>query len=360
MTKNKKIKAFLLRLLTNKKTVLFDIKKSKNILILKYDRIGDMVVTTPLFRELKSSYPNIKISVLASKENKDVIKHNPYIHKVYINYKNNILNDLPILLSLRRQAFDVCIELEHSVVPHAIFRLKIIKPKKIISIHKDGRYGVKGSELMLYDFFTKKDNQNHFGKIWLDTLFFFGIQPVSAKYDFFISKIEKDRAIKFSSKLGSAIKIGINLEGSFKEKRIQKKQLKQICIGLHAMNKSIKIVILSSPKKATKVKEIINELELNFVFASYLTNTINDLAALVEQLDIVITPDTSIVHIAGAFDKPVISIHENNQISFRLWAPISSLRHTVFAKSDYGIFGYSVDEIIDSASEMLTKMESDL
>ena len=27
------------------------------------------------------------------------------------------------------------------------------------------------------------------------------------------------------------------------------------------MNKSIKIVILSSPKKATKVKEIINELE---------------------------------------------------------------------------------------------------
>ena len=175
----------------------------------------------------------------------------------------------------------------------------------------------------------------------------------------FISKIEKDRAIKFSSKLGSAIKIGINLEGSFKEKRIQKKQLKQICIGLHAMNKSIKIVILSSPKKATKVKEIINELELNFVFASYLTNTINDLAALVEQLDIVITPDTSIVHIAGAFDKPVISIHENNQISFRLWAPISSLRHTVFAKSDYGIFGYSVDEIIDSAKDMLTKMELD-
>ena len=40
-----------------------------------------MVVSTPIFRELKISYPNISISVLASKANKDVIKNNPYIDK---------------------------------------------------------------------------------------------------------------------------------------------------------------------------------------------------------------------------------------------------------------------------------------
>ena len=147
MKKNKKIKAFLLKLLTNKRKILFDIKKSKNVLVLKYDRIGDMVVTTPIFRELKKAYPSISISVLASKENKDVIKNNPYIDKIYTNYKNSIFNDLPTLLKLRKKSFDVCIELEHSVIHHAIFRLKIINPKKIITIHKDGRYGVKGSEL---------------------------------------------------------------------------------------------------------------------------------------------------------------------------------------------------------------------
>ena len=156
MKKNKKIKAYLLRLLTNKKNSSFDIKKSKKVLILKYDRIGDMIVTTPIFRELKNAYPNCSISVLASEENKDVIKYNPYIDNIYVNYKNSLLRDLPKLLKLRRKKFDVCIELEHSVIPHAIFRLKIIKPKKIISIYKDGRYGVKGSELKLYDYLTKK------------------------------------------------------------------------------------------------------------------------------------------------------------------------------------------------------------
>ena len=109
--KNKKFKAFLLRFLTNKKKVNFDIKKSKSVLILKYDRIGDMVVTTPIFRELKEAFPDISISVLASESNKDVVKYNPYIDHIYTNYKNSIFGDLPSLLKLRKKSFDVCIEL---------------------------------------------------------------------------------------------------------------------------------------------------------------------------------------------------------------------------------------------------------
>ena len=73
-----KIKAYLLKMITNKKNILFDIRQSKSVLILKYDRIGDMIVSTPIFRKLKTEYPDISISVLASKENRDVIKHNPF------------------------------------------------------------------------------------------------------------------------------------------------------------------------------------------------------------------------------------------------------------------------------------------
>jgi len=358
MKKNKKIKAFLLKLLTNKRKILFDIKKSKNVLVLKYDRIGDMVVTTPIFRELKKAYPSISISVLASKENKDVIKNNPYIDKIYTNYKNSIFNDLPTLLKLRKKSFDVCIELEHSVIPHAIFRLKIINPKKIITIHKDGRYGVKGSELELYDYFTEKDKKSHFGKIWLDTLIFFGITPSSNKYDFFLSNIERDKAESFVLSMGNKIKIGINIEGSFPEKSIQKKELDQICRGLYSHCSNIKIVILASSNQIIKKQKMISELGLDYVIPSYTTETIIDAAAIVEQLDLIITPDTSIVHIASSFDKPVVSIHENNKDSFRLWSPSSTLSKTVFAKSNYGLFDYNVDEIIKYSLSFIRKFEN--
>jgi len=358
MKSNKKIKAYLLRLLTNKKNFPFDIKKSDKVLILKYDRIGDMIVTTPIFRELKNAYPNVSISVLASTENKDVIRYNPYIDNIYTNYKNSILYDLPTLLKLRKKQFDVCIELEHSVIPHAIFRLKIINPKKIISIHKDGRYGVKGSELLLYDYFTEKDTKNHFGKIWLDTLIFFGIRPSSCKYDIFLSDIERNRAKSFVFSLGNKIKIGINIEGSFPEKRIQKNELKQICSGLFNNYTNIKIVILTSPNRVSKTNKIISELDFDFVVPSYTTKTIIDVAALIEQLDLIISPDTSIVHVASAFDKPIVSIHENNKHSFRLWSPSSTLSKTVFATSNYGLFDYSVDKVIQYSLDFIKKLDN--
>ena len=354
------LKAYLLKLLTKKNVFLFDIKDSKSVLILKYDRIGDMIVSTPIFRELKIAYPNISISVLASKENRDVIKYNPYVDKIYTNYKNQIFNDLPTLLKLRKKNFDVCIELDHSVIPHAIFRLKILNPKKTISIHKDGRYGVKGVDLKIYDYFTKKDTKSHFSKIWLETLFFFGIIPSSYSYDLFLGNIEKEKAKIFAISLGKKIKIGINMEGSFPEKSIQKEELEKICVGLHNNFNNIKIVILTSPNKLLEKKKLISELGLDFVIPSYNTKTIIDAAALIEQLDLIITPDTSIVHIASSFDKPLVSIHENNKDSFRLWAPTSTLSKTVFASSSYGLFDYSVDDVIKSATDFLKIIEIDL
>jgi len=355
---NNKIKAFLLKFLTHKKAISFDIKKSNSVLILKYDRIGDMIVTTPLIRELKIAYPNISISVLASKENKDVIKNNPYVDNIFINYKNNIFNDLPILLKLRNKKFDVCIELEHSVIPHAILRLKIINSKKIISIHKDGRYGVNGSELKLYDFFTNRDKENHFGKMWLDTLMFFDINPRSNAYDFFIGDIERNRATLFVKSFDKKIKIGINLEGSGRkvETFIYKNELKKICVGLHNNLKNIIIVIISRPEFLIEKKQLISDLGLDFVIPSYGTESIIDAAALIEQLDLIISPDTSIVHIASAFDKPIVSIHENDKDSFRLWAPTSSKSKTIFASKDSG---YSVDELVKSSIEFLKKIETD-
>ena len=87
----KRIKAYLLRFFTSKKKARnFDIRNVKKVLFFRYDRIGDMVITTPVFRELKQAYPDIEITVLASKVNQEVLANNPYVDKIYINHKNNL------------------------------------------------------------------------------------------------------------------------------------------------------------------------------------------------------------------------------------------------------------------------------
>ena len=356
MLSSRQIKAYFIRFLTRKKTTIFEIKNTRNILFLRYDRIGDMVITTPVFRELKLAYPEINISVLASKLNRGVLVNNPYVDKIYTNHKNNLLGNLPTLLKLRRMKFDVCVEFDHSVIPHAIIRLRIIKPKKIISVFKKGRYGLQGKELELYDYYTEKPKNSHFRDIWLNTLNPFNVKPESKKYDLFCTDQQKKKAIDFLLQFQNKIIIGINLEGAVKGKRITPDKLKVICRGLYQANKDVQIVLLSSPKTYEDIIRLSKNMGLPYVFSSYKTESIIEVAALIQNLQLIITPDTSIVHIASAFNVPIVSIHENNNDSYRLFAPKSQYSKTVFSQSVKGIDGYSINELIRYSDELISRV----
>ena len=354
------IKAFLLKALTQKKETDFDVKNSKKVLFFRYDRIGDMIISTPVFRELKQHFPDIEITVLASKDNQHVILDNPYVDKIVINSKNNFLGNLPSLFKLRKSAFDLCVEFDHSVVPHAIIRLKIINPKKIISVKKDGRYGVKGSELSLYDIYTKKPKNEHFRNILLLTLEPLGIRPKSNNYDLFITDKQKEKAQNFLKRYSSKTLVGINLEGAVKGKRIKKNELYQICKGLFQIDNNVQIFIFATPINFKIVNEKITKLKLNYVVSSYKTDTIIDAAAIINELELIITPDTSISHVASALNRPVVTIHENNNYSYELFAPKSDFAKTVFSKSKNSLKGFSVNLLLESCIELLSKNKNNL
>jgi len=349
----REIKGKILKLIGSKNVVNFDIQNAKKILFFRYDRIGDMVITTPVFRELKLAYPDVKITVLASKVNEEVLINNPYVDQIVTNHKNNFFSDLPSLLKLRQQKFDVCVEFDHSVVPHAIIRLKIINPKKVVSIKKDGRYGVNGNELSLYDIYIEKPKHEHSRDIWLGVLRPFNVNPKSNEYDLFVNDQCKIQAQNFVNQYTSKFLVGINLEAAITRKKIRFSELYQICEELHKKDKNIQIIILSAPSSFQEISQKVKKMRLNYVEMSYKTNQILAVAAIISQLDLIITPDTSIVHIASAFNKPIVTIHENNQNSYQLFAPTSSLNRTVFSKSKDGLNGVSLELLVYYCIELI-------
>jgi len=343
----------MLKLIGSKKPVDFDIKNAKNVLFFRYDRIGDMVITTPVFRELKLAYPHLKITVLASIINKDVLLNNPHIENVVTTYKNNIISNLPLLLKLRKKNFDVCIEFDHSVVPHAIIRLKIIKPKKVISIKKDGRYGVNGNELSLYDIYTEKPKKGHFRDIWLGVLKPFNVNPKSNEYELFVTKKLENKAKVFLKQYSTKFLVGINLEGAIRGKKIRFSELYKISQGLYKQVNNVQIIILTAPKKFQSVSKKVKQMGLDYVEISYKTDNIPEVASIINQLDLIITPDTSIVHIASAFNKPIVTIHENNQDSYKLFSPTSKLHRTVFSKSKDDLNDFSVELLLSYCFKLI-------
>ncbi|OGU62152.1 MAG: ADP-heptose--LPS heptosyltransferase [Ignavibacteria bacterium RBG_13_36_8] len=65
-------------------------KKQKRILIVRPDRVGDVVLSTPLPREIKKQYPGSFIAVLVRQYTKDIYLNNPYVDEILL------LNDIPV------------------------------------------------------------------------------------------------------------------------------------------------------------------------------------------------------------------------------------------------------------------------
>jgi hypothetical protein len=53
--------------------VPLDLGKIRRVLIFRFDRIGDMIVTTPVFGALKRRNPALRISVIASSLNEELV-----------------------------------------------------------------------------------------------------------------------------------------------------------------------------------------------------------------------------------------------------------------------------------------------
>ncbi|MFQ5561900.1 MAG: glycosyltransferase family 9 protein [Nitrospinota bacterium] len=55
----------------------------KRVLILNLTRMGDLLMTTPLIKNLKTKHPGSQITVLSNKKFSEVCKYNPFIDHLY-------------------------------------------------------------------------------------------------------------------------------------------------------------------------------------------------------------------------------------------------------------------------------------
>lgn len=140
---HKKIKTTLLKILTNVKRGSFDKDQIRRIIILRYDRIGDMIVSLLLCKALKSGMPHAKITMVASKVNSCTSEESEFIDETIIK-PTNIFSWVQKLLTLRSKRYDIGIDLNHSVTPHTIFALRLLRPKHVASPFKRGALGNEG------------------------------------------------------------------------------------------------------------------------------------------------------------------------------------------------------------------------
>ena len=102
-----------------------------NILIFRYDAIGDAILTTPLFRVLKRYAPDITIGVAASDRNRLLFEDDPDIDHVYLFSMTPSLRLLRECFRARRVKWDVVLNLVFIDKTRAAIYAKIAAPNAV-------------------------------------------------------------------------------------------------------------------------------------------------------------------------------------------------------------------------------------
>ena len=304
----------------------------KSILFLRYDgKIGDMIVNSLMFREIKKVYPDIRIGVIARGAAIDIIKDNPNVDKIYEYYKDRKkIKDLA--LKIKEEKYDLLIDFSEMLRVNQMMLINLCRARINIGLDR------KGWELFDLSIESGKDFKwtEHITKRYLAYLIKLGLKKenINISYDIYL-KDEKKYEV-FFNEIKESKKLILNPYGASKHKSFNIETLENIITYLK--DKDIAIILTYFGDKYKELESL--EKKYKYVYIPKKIECILDTAILIKKSDYVISPDTSIVHIASTFNKKMITVYPPKGgkygVDHLVWAPKSEYNRVIFCKDKTG------------------------
>jgi ADP-heptose:LPS heptosyltransferase len=278
-----------------------DVDKIKNILVISNTAIGDTLFATPAIKLIKKHYPDKKIIALLNPSNYKLFETNPNIDKV-ITYHGKWRNFLSIIIKLKRCNIDVTL-IMNSNEPQATPLSYCIGSKYIVRVPNNNN---EFNHLHLNSPISR-DYKKHTIHTRLKQLEYIGINEKDYQMDIFIESSWRKPVVE-SVKKENFKYIGIQVGASTPSRMWLNDSWISLAKKILDYDANIKIILTGSRSE----REITNIVEKS-VADSRLMNlsgkfNICSAAALIDLLDLLITPDTGPLHIAAALKVPTIAI----------------------------------------------------
>jgi ADP-heptose:LPS heptosyltransferase len=269
-------------------------------LVIRFSSIGDIVLTTPVVRCLKSQLVSAEVHYLTKKNFASIFIANPYIDRMH--YLEDDLGST--IETLKREDFDYVIDLHHN--------LRTLKVKK--ALQKEA-FAFDKLNIEKWIYVNLKWNvlpKLHIVDRYMKTVEQFGIRNDGRGLDYFIPDDQhiKEDDIPATHHAGY---IGLVVGGAHGTKRYPLHKLKQFCREIHHP------VIVLGGKEDIEVGNELSNLDLHKIYNACGKFSLNESADLVRRSKLVVSNDTGLMHIAAAFKKPVISLWGNTVPEFGMY-----------------------------------------
>lgn len=339
--------------------------KQKRILIVRPDRIGDVVLSTPLPREIKRSYPDSFIAVMVRKYTKDIYENNPYVDKIIL------IDDIEP--ESKNYFWDKTKEIKSFKFTHALMLLPNEKINYMLffaGIRK--RYGV-GYKFYQAITFVKGISRHkyiplrHEADYSMDLARAIGVKPESLETEIHLTHTELERAKKLRIEFLEDKKflIGVHSTSGNSAANWSPATYRKLITELQG-NPEIKLLItdVNIPEELANLQNVIYPDPES-------KKTLREWFGILKSLDLLISSSTGPMHVCAALKVKTVSIFcPLPAASPQLWGPMGNESKIVLPEKSYcdsncpgdpkvcnfgGERGLSVAKVVEAVNSVLYK-----
>ena len=291
----------------------------QRVLLLRYDRAGDMIISLPTVRFLRRHAPHAHIDVLASASNARIAQSFPDVDSVFI-MPDSLLSRLTLFRKLRSSKYDLviaCITNRSTFIGllcsyltsyHGIslspFRGE--KYNRFFHVHsRSGSARTYAVEKLLYSVPDAVEC---------------AIEPHDVKACMYVPEEPSEHVRRWLTqchlKSGEYALLNISVRTERNtwtdQGYISTVKALRACTGR-------RVVITAMPDEMEKAHHIAQMSGSAEVYAA--TKDIMEIASLVQGARIVVTPDTAVVHMCSALEVPMVGLYCYSETEPREWGP---------------------------------------
>ena len=277
------------------------------ILIIKCRAQGDVLRTTPLLPALKRKYPLSHVTWLVDSESIDLLRYNPYVHRL-------LGFDLESALALQSGRFDLLISLDKEPGPTALATQVRASEKRGFGINEFGNLVTFNSaseyayRLGVEDELKFRRNEKTYQEIIHEAA---EVPYARDEYVFGLPDEASEKARRFFKAhriSGRRPSIGLNTGAGtkFETKQWPARHYLDL-ISLLTRKKKAHVFLLGGPRERELNRSLARRSRAR-VFDTGADNSLLEFAGWISCLDLVVSSDTLGMHLAIALKKPVVAL----------------------------------------------------
>ena len=307
------------------------VRAPKRILVIRLDRLGDVVLSTPVVRALREAYPRAFLAMMVRPVCRELVEGHPCLDQVIVYDKDgrhrSIWQTARFALGLRRYRFEAAIVLHPSNRSHWIPWLAGI-PVRV-------GYERNTSWLLTHRVsHRKQEGRRHEATYTLQMLQALGLEPPEPHP---VIPVHPECATRVHERLRALgvlddrLLVAVHPSASCVSKRWMPERFADVADRL-AAQQGMTVVIIAGPDDVAQAQAMARAMRQPAIdLAGQLS--VGELAALLARCRLLLSNDSGPVHIAAAVGTPVVDIFGRNQrgLSPTRWGPLGN-GHVVLHK----------------------------